>query len=245
MVDGSPSDNAVLDLLSRAAGPAPWYMESFPEVEANGVRLVWHRDELRRGREYSVLLCPEDAPGHAVLAISMYSRVFSFAPNLLGIWFEDENGIQVCVLDPDQLTPFPLNEPLSNTAKHRDAFSCAANCLDQFCFSRDLEAGEHRIELPLLFAGVQTMLFIGEYAKTQEAACSAIFEIRPGVAPGSRRLGVYPQKWFTRDDYDLGYQWITRVAREPVSGRLVGDGIRIAPFVLKEDGEHIEKWITD
>ena len=47
---------------------------------------------------------------------------------------------------------------------------------------------------------------------------------------------VLPQKWFTGDAFDLGYQWITRVVRDSRTGRLVGDGIRISDFVLAADG---------
>jgi hypothetical protein len=53
------------------------------------------------------------------------------------------------------------------------------------------------------------------------------------------RLGqveVLPQRWFTARDFDLGYEWITRVARDPKTGRLIGDGTRIAPFELDRSG---------
>ena len=54
--------------------------------------------------------------------------------------------------------------------------------------------------------------------------------------PGEGTVDVMPQTWFRQDTHDLGYQWITRVARDKRSGGLFGDGIRIAPFVLNADG---------
>ena len=49
---------------------------------------------------------------------------------------------------------------------------------------------------------------------------------------GSIRL--YPQDSFNDGQEDLGYQWVTRVAREPRTGRIWGDGIRINPFILDD-----------
>jgi hypothetical protein len=43
---------------------------------------------------------------------------------------------------------------------------------------------------------------------------------------------ILPQDWFNAGGYDYGYQWVTRVARDPRTGRIHGDGIRIGPFVL-------------
>ncbi|HKQ49792.1 MAG TPA: hypothetical protein VJZ71_17085 [Phycisphaerae bacterium] len=128
--------------------------------------------------------------------------------------------------------------------KDYGGFRSGAEILGEFYFSLDLEAGEHRIDLPVAFSGLDRLLMVGSYAMIQEGACAAAFEIRPGTAPGSRRIAVYPQKWFTRDKIDLGYQWITRMAREPDSGRLVGDGIRLPrAFVMEKDGCHVERWI--
>ena len=45
---------------------------------------------------------------------------------------------------------------------------------------------------------------------------------------------VLPQDWFNSANLDYGYQWVTRVARDPQTGRIHGDGIRISPFVLDD-----------
>ena len=44
---------------------------------------------------------------------------------------------------------------------------------------------------------------------------------------------LFPQDWFNSANLD-GYQWVTRVARDPQTGRIHGDGIRISPFVLDD-----------
>jgi hypothetical protein len=45
---------------------------------------------------------------------------------------------------------------------------------------------------------------------------------------------LYPQDWFHSADLDFGYQWVTRVARDPQTGRVHGEGFRISPFELDD-----------
>ncbi|MBF0593996.1 MAG: hypothetical protein HQL22_03430 [Candidatus Omnitrophica bacterium] len=49
------------------------------------------------------------------------------------------------------------------------------------------------------------------------------------------KFHVYPQEWFNNGSFDFGYQWISKVGREPKSGEIVGEGVRIGAFVLKAD----------
>jgi hypothetical protein len=59
------------------------------------------------------------------------------------------------------------------------------------------------------------------------------------------KLNVYPQDWFNQGDIDRGYQWVTRMARDPRTGRIIGDGIRIGKFVLDETNRNIERWLDE
>lgn len=45
---------------------------------------------------------------------------------------------------------------------------------------------------------------------------------------------IYPQDWFNFADLDFGYQWVTRIARDPHTGRVFGEGFRIDPFELDD-----------
>ncbi len=53
-------------------------------------------------------------------------------------------------------------------------------------------------------------------------------------------VSVFPQDWWNRADLDFGYQWVTRVARDPKTGKIVGEGIRIQPFVLDSSCRELE-----
>lgn len=54
------------------------------------------------------------------------------------------------------------------------------------------------------------------------------------ASPADDRIKLYPQDWFNDGQVDLGYQWVTRVARDPRTRRVRGDGIRIDPFALDQ-----------
>ena len=58
--------------------------------------------------------------------------------------------------------------------------------------------------------------------------------------PQQSRFRLYPQDWFNAGSWDYGYQWVTRVARNHETGRIHGEGIRIAPFVLDESLRQID-----
>ena len=48
--------------------------------------------------------------------------------------------------------------------------------------------------------------------------------------PQQSSYQLFPQDWFNSSDLDFGYQWVTRVARDPQTGRVRGEGFRIVPF---------------
>jgi hypothetical protein len=63
------------------------------------------------------------------------------------------------------------------------------------------------------------------------------------LKPKDGMLTVAPQDWFNKGDFDRGYQWPTRVARDPHSGAIVGDGIRIGTFILDGTHRNVVKWL--
>lgn len=52
------------------------------------------------------------------------------------------------------------------------------------------------------------------------------------VEPRSDSYALHAQAWFNKPSTDFGYQWLTRVARQRLTGRVMGDGIRVGRFVL-------------
>jgi hypothetical protein len=107
----------------------------------------------------------------------------------------------------------------------------------------DLAPGRRSLEFLEPFSDLPELLILAEglYGRalvTSPGSRLAIFVIRPS----DKSVTVIPQDWFNQGDYDFGYQWPTRVARDPESGRIFGEGIRIGAFRLNEAGNQVEKW---
>jgi len=108
--------------------------------------------------------------------------------------------------------------------------------------SSRLTAGTHAVDVPAEFRGLEELLLSGPYpaANNDEAACAVIV-----LRPQAGEVTVLPQTWYTANKCDVGYQWITRVTRDPANGRIIGGGIRIRNFELTEDGMHLRGWIDE
>jgi hypothetical protein len=63
------------------------------------------------------------------------------------------------------------------------------------------------------------------------------------VRPVDGTVDVVPQDWFNHGAYDFDYQWVTRVAREPGTGRIVGEGVRLSPFALDDSYRRVAEWL--
>lgn len=61
--------------------------------------------------------------------------------------------------------------------------------------------------------------------------------------PNKNRYRIYPQKWFNKGKFDFTYQWITKIARAPKTGEVVGEGIRIRNFILNSDLTQVKRWL--
>ena len=140
--------------------------------------------------------------------------------------------------DPGQLAAFPLRDVAGWFKHSRDRIYSATAPLAEVEISSRLTAGTHAVEVPEEFRGLDELLLVGSCPEAGSAAC-AIFVLHPAAG----EVTVLPQTWFTAGKYDIGYQWITRVTRDPATGRIIGGGIRIGNFELAEDGMGLEKWI--
>ena len=158
----------------------------------------------------------------------------------LGIWCPEPGYLRLLCFDPDQLAAFPIHEVAGWFKRSQDRIYSATAPLAEMEIGSRLTAGTHAVEVPAEFRDLDELLLIGPYpaANNDEAAC-AILVFRPRAG----ELTVLPQTWYTANKCDIGYQWITRVTRDPATGRIIGSGIRIRDFELTEDGTMLERWL--
>jgi len=99
----------------------------------------------------------------------------------------------------------------------------------------------HKVEVPGPFRALDEQLLLTSYpARTRDDAACAIYVLYPQAG----LVDVVPQKWFTPSQYDIGRQWISRVARDPDSHRILGEAVRVGNFELSEDGKQVERWLS-
>ena len=229
------------EIIQKAVGPAPWYWKTFPEITgASGQRFEWRFHGNNGEHAYLVTLALGHEPDTPRLALNTYCRPFTTASGKLGIWCPEPNEMRLVCFDPDQLAAFPFTEIAGWFKPSNERMYAATSPIDELEISTRLPAGTHNVEVPPPFREIDELMLISSYpAKTKSDAAAAIFILYPQAG----LVEVLPQKWFSAEKYDVGPQWISRLARDPVTHRIVGEAVRIGTFELNDDGTDIATWI--
>ncbi len=224
--------------LNSAVGPAPWYWHTFPEIRGEQKsRFVWQHHGNRGKYAYLVSLSVPNDPKDLKIVMNTYTRAFLVPPFYLGVWFVEKSDIRILCFDPDKMPSFGIEDLPAEFRKSKEAIYTLAVPVASFSIPRSLKEGRHELRFPQELEVIEELFLVVSYAG--EPAAYAIFELHPATG----EVIVMPQKWFTSKSFDLGYEWITRVARDPATGILYGDGIRIGIFELSPDGCQIARWV--
>jgi hypothetical protein len=225
-------------IVAKLTGPAPWYWKSFPQVE--GFEWTYHGDE--GPLAFLVTLNAPGRPNDPILALNTYCTPFLLHHGKLGIWCPEGRGmIRLVAFDPQQLKPFQMEEIVGWFKNSGDRMYSTIEPVADFEFSAELPEGTHEVQVPEQFHGIEELGMIAarRSLSTDEPTC-AIFVLYPHAG----LVQVLPQPWFNSSQFDIGKQWITRIARDPVTHRIIGDGFRIPGFCLTEDGKQLETWLS-
>jgi hypothetical protein len=235
------STRRLREILAHTIGPTPWYWQTFPAItSAARQRFDWnyHGDEGPTG--YIVSLAVEQEREKVRLALNTYCRPFFVAPSYLGIWCPEGRRLRFTCFDPDTLKAFDIAELAGWFKQSSDRIYSQTAPVADFEVPLEMGPGTHKIDVPPEFAMVEELIVPTSYkamSNDDPAFALFVFYFHAGL------VEVLPQKWFTAAQYDLGYQWITRAAREPESHRIIGDGIRVGAFLLGDDGCRLERWL--
>ncbi len=221
-------------LLQQTVGPAPWYWETFPGIQgAAGQHFVWQFHGNQGALAYLVSLSLSTEPDVPRLALNTYVRPFLVQGSRFGLWCPQGRYIRMAVFDAEQLKPFEFEAVAGWFKQSTERIYSATAPLADFEFDGMLPQGTHSIEFPPEFQGIHELQMVTSYpAKSKEDPHAAVYVVYPHAG----LVEVLPQRWFTAKDFDVGYQWISRVTRDPETHRLVGEGVRIGGFELTEDG---------
>ena len=230
----SPDTGRIRALLQKTVGPAPWYWETFPPIRgAAGQLYVWQFHGTQGALAYLVSLSLSTEPDVPRLALNTYVRPFLLEGSRFGLWCPQEKYVRMAIFEADQLKAFDFEAIAGWFKQSTERIYSATAPIADFEFDGMLPQGTHPVEFPPEFHGIDEMQLVSSYpAKAKEDPHAAIYVAYPNAG----LVEVLPQRWFTAAAFDIGYQWISRVARDPVTHRLVGEGVRIGGFELTEDG---------
>ena len=228
-------------ILSQAAGPAPWYWQTFPNIQSHSrQRFVWTHHGTEGPVAHLVTLGLEQEAATVRLALNTYCRPFLVAPNSLGVWCPEGRNIRLVCFDPDQLKGFDVAEVAGWFKQSSERIYSSTAPIADFEIPLSLSAGTHKIETPSAFSTIDELIVPTSYKPmTQDDPAFAlfVFYLQAGL------VEVLPQKWFTAARYQVGQQWITRAARDPESQRILGECFGVGTFLLEEDSCRLADWI--
>ncbi len=221
-------------LLQQTVGPAPWYWETFPSIRgAAGQHFIWNHHGAQGALAYLVSLSLSTEPDVPRLALNTYGRPFALKGSRFGVWCPQGRYVRMAVFDAEKLKPFDFQDVAGWFKQSTERIYASTEPIADFEFDGMLPQGTHSIEFPQELHEVKEMHLVSSYpAKSKENPHAAIYVVYPHAG----LVEVLPQRWFTATQFDIGYQWISRVTRDPETHRLVGEGVRIGGFELTDDG---------
>ncbi len=235
MAPPHPQSSRLLHLLKQTVGPGFW--ETFPELRgSSGQVFTWQYRGTDGQLAYLVTLHLRSQSDKPLLALNSYCRPFVVEPNRLGIWCPDGRNLRFILFDLDSLKPFEYEEIAGWFKPSPERIFSAAPPIAEFSVTAMLTEGTHPVQAPAEFQNVEELLVPTQYgAKTKDDAAAAIYVVYPHAG----LVEVLPQRWFTPSQFDVGMQWITRLARDPISHRIIGEAMRFGSFELTEDGRDL------
>lgn len=226
-------------LSDSVVGPAPWYWKTFPGL---GTRYEW-RFVSRGGVGYpngDAMLFELGATGQQdearpVLIVRRYGRVLRANDGHLLLWGprERKGDLLIETHSLPKLTTIQDVAPVEKDVM----WTVRADAVDRVVIPQGLPEGRTPGRYAASAASTLSEILLLANGPSPQRAATSIYAWHPGDGT----VDVMPQTWFRDETHDLGYEWITRVARDSSTGHIFGDGIRIAPFELDAGGTLLRK----
>jgi hypothetical protein len=116
-----------------------------------------------------------------------------------------------------------------------------------FTCTSALHAGIHKLDdVPTKFTNLGEILVLADYYPEGEPL-HFYSKMRKSIFAFDFRISqveVIPQDWYNKGNYDFAYEWIARVARDPQTHFIFGEGVRLGIFQLDETGQNIKQWLN-
>jgi hypothetical protein len=243
---GLPRSKA-MGILDNAPGPSPWYLRSgspaVPGFEWRGI------SQSSRAAGAIVLAGRKGT----VLILDFHNYVVLLDPDTLLIWHQHgliDSGptppVMLRVFRLSELRPLQGDlETLCASMRHAGApLASSGSPLFEFPIPTTVASRRFQLVFPEELRRLSELLILCHSSGVEESPPPDRSNLAILVArPREGTYQLYPQDWFNSAKLDYGYQSVTRVARDPRTGRIHGEGFRIEPFVLDKTLRHARwKW---
>ncbi len=143
--------------------------------------------------------------------------------------------VRLLVIEPNRLGPLDsdLNSLFERMNAQKGFIALGGSATAEMSFSTRNVDEELKAEFPEVFWPIDELLILCHSSGIATEHGSADLALL-AAHPRRSRYWLYPQDWFNTGGLDYGYQWVTRVARNPQTGHIHGEGIRIEPFILDD-----------
>lgn len=232
-------------LFRRVPGPSPWYLAD-DVVPIEG--FSWRKADTDKKESAGKILL-QNSSG-IVGVFDMYNYVSTLDRSALLVWNQrpmrgqsvNVSPVELFVIELDKLEP--LSQPLDAVYAHLNAkrsFFVVGGAP-----SARMELQTSNVDSFLQADFPDAMRSMGELLILCHSSGVPVTDKSVDLAlivaePRASVYRLYPQDWFNHADMDFGYQWVTRVVRNPNTGRIEGEGFRIPPFVLDKSMRKLER----
>lgn len=235
-----------------APGPSPWYLRG-PFARFTTSAGVWRWSEAE-GDAHSGLCYLISPSGSAVLIVNFNCYVLPLSGSNVLVWYEpdkddadpppDPAKVIFTIIDLDHLSPLAdVEAVLSDVRTRKRRLYFEGGNPQTFEFMTSIPEGTHAFSPPENFRDIEELLVLADFGSGGRSDWGRAFRAIFAFDFRAGQVQVMPQTWFNEGGLDYGYQWITRVQRDPATGRIVGEGIRLGNFRLDESGTRVEEWL--
>jgi hypothetical protein len=230
---------AMMEKLRSVPGPTPWHADCLPTMtRSDGSKLVWKIT----GKEGMIVLAKDEPRGPAYLALGFYCYVWKLAPDTLLVFHERHEKdaylpAHFHIIECSSCNPIGLEADgwgLERRRTHGDCPVAIKGSQRILELPSDFEPGIHNLHFPEQMREYEEYLLLMTKTGYRLQMCIA--------NPRKNEVEIFPLDWFNDGDFDHGYEWITRIVRDLATGNILGEGIRIYPFIMKPNGEFVD-WI--
>ncbi len=240
-------NNSYEPILAAAPGPSPWYLEpNKPFLDG----MSWEKAGDGKYRAGKIIL--KSNHGDILLALDFHNYVSLYKDKYLFIWWQDHEAkgpskpVNVKLLDPHGMIPLEgdIDVICKTLAEARLGVIYKGDSEMDFLLSTEVAGADIQFAFPEIIREINEVLVLchstGIRDRDDDRENLGILIAWPSL----NKYRIYPQEWFNLGKFDFMYQWVTRVARVPDTGEVIGEGIRIGSFILQPNLMWIKEFMS-